>query len=234
MTMKKIWFIALFWGAFFAGVSAQEAPFKALPKEKEKPVYIRDRFMFDFFHSFWMGVPEGVDVQKFHPGFNFSALWDFKLPNNSPISFGLGLGFTYITQFSDAGLTKDSLGLTQYAPLGDVKYKLNRVTFTNVNIPFEIRYRHSSGFKISLGARVGLITGITHRYHGPNPLNKEEDLNWRNYNIGNKEQFCFDVYLRTGWKMIGVFYSYQVTKLFKTDKGPSINPMSLGLTINFF
>ena len=203
--------------------------------DNKKPEIIRDRFMLDFFHTFWNGTPGEIDANKFHPGFNVTGMYDFKLPNNVPLSFGLGLGFSYYTLYSNATLGADTNGVMVFTAIPeDVNYKRSKMIYTNIHIPLEFRYRHACGFKISLGVRLGLTTGITTRYKGNNPLNSNEYLNIKDFNIKNKQKFNFDVYLRTGWKFVGVYFCYEVTSLFTKDKGPQLHPMSLGLTINFF
>ena len=61
----------LFFTTFPSAMAQQPVPDK---NTEDKPVIVRDRLMFDFFHTFWMGVPSKVNVKKFHPGFNFSAM----------------------------------------------------------------------------------------------------------------------------------------------------------------
>lgn len=203
----------------------------------EKPEIIRDRLMVDVYHSFWMGVPNRVNVNKLHPGFNISAMWDFKLPNKGPFSFGLGLGVSYYTQFSDALLDIDSKPwVMRYYVIdtANIKYDLNRMTYVNCNIPLEFRYRHQSGFKISLGVRLGLVAEISQTYKGRNPNGNDEKIWMKNYAIYNKQKYNFDVYLRTGWKYVSFYYCLQLTKLFEDGKGPQIAPMSIGVTWNIF
>ena len=130
--------------------------------KKEAVEVFRDRLIVDVFHSFWFHVPQGV-THKFNPGFNVAVLWDFKATKKGPISFGLGIGCTYHTQFSNAQLRLDSL--TKYFLLPDViKPKLNRMTYINCNIPLEFRYRHKNGFKLTVGVRLGLVAEISQRY----------------------------------------------------------------------
>lgn len=204
------------------------------PKQ-DKPVIIRDRFMFDIFQTFWVGAPVKINPMKFNPGFNISAMWDFKLPNKSPLSFGLGLGFTYYTQFSDAVFKANTSNVMQYFVIPEeIDFSTNKITYANINIPLEFRYRHSNGFKISAGVRLGLTTGISYRYKGLDPSGTGVKLNYKSFEIYNKEKFNFDVYLRTGWKAVGIYACYQVTHLFQPAKGPQINPFSVGLTVNFF
>ncbi|MCQ2286066.1 MAG: PorT family protein [Bacteroidales bacterium] len=204
--------------------------------DDEKPVIIRDRFMLDFFHTYWTGTSKEMKAStKFQPGFNIAGMYDFRLPNKSPLSFGLGIGFSYYTMYNAATLGIDSTQRTVFTAIPEeVSFKRSKMIYTNIHIPLEFRYRHSNGFKISLGVRLGLVTGITTKYKGNDPLNANESLNFKNFDIRNKQKFNFDVYLRTGWKAIGVYFSYQVNSLFTKDNGPQIHPLSMGLTLNFF
>ena len=234
--MKKILALIILVLSTFICPYPSYAQVKNVKKDpNKKPEIIRDRFMLDFFHTFWMGTPGEINAKKFHPGFNVAGMYDFKLPNDAPFSFGLGLGFSYYTLYSNATLGADSNGVMQFTAIPEnISYKRSKMIFTNIHIPLEFRYRHPCGYKISLGIRVGLTTGITTRYRGNNPLNPDEYLNIKNFDIKNKQRVNFDVYLRTGWKFVGVYFCYEVTSLFKSGKGPQLHPMSLGLTINFF
>ncbi len=215
--------------------STVEKPVK--PEKNYKPLVVRDRLVFDIYHSFWMGTPSQGDFLKFDPGFNVSAMWDFILPQAKSLSFGLGLGFTYYTQYSDCMFKYNrSKDISQYYILPeDLEYKHSRLAYMNVNIPIEIRYRHPCGFKIDVGVHVGLVAGLTYKYKGPHYNGVEDDyLNYKDYDFYNKQKFSADVYIRMGWKAFGVYYSYQLNKVFETGKGPAMNPMSLGISIALF
>lgn len=247
--MKKLFVIVIFC-AFFTGLSAQTEPAtatekgeKATTEKAEKPLVVRDRLIFDIYHSFWMGTPSQGNFKKFNPGFNVSAMWDFMLPQNKSISFGLGVGFTYYTQYSDCIIKHDiASDLARYYILpedftssDEKRFKYSRVSYMNCNIPIEIRYRHKSGFKLDVGVHVGLVAGFAHRYKGENYNGVEgEYLNYKNRDFYNKQKFSADVYLRMGWKSFGIYYSYQLNKVFETGKGPKMNPMSLGISIALF
>lgn len=240
--MKKILFTIIVSFLCCCAVAQNPAEHKKQLKDStktniEKPVIIRDRLTFDIFHSFWMGTPKQGNFKKFNPGFNVTAMWDFTLPQQSAISFGLGLGFTYFTQYSNCLLQYDyDDALTKYYVIPDgIKYKNNHIIYTNCNIPFEIRYRHRNGFKFSVGIHVGLVSGLAQRYKGPDYDGTEEvTLNYKDKDFYEKTKFSADVYMRIGWKAIGVYYSYQLNKVFNTGKGPNMNPMSLGISISLF
>lgn len=244
--MKKLIIITLLF-AWFSTIYAQTEPTEQPTKkdkentEKEatqdKPLVVRDRLIFDIYHSFWMGMPAQGNFMKFNPGFNVSAMWDFMLPQNKSISFGLGLGFTYYTQYSDCIIkyVRENDVNRYFILPDDLKYKYSRVSYMNCNIPIEIRYRHKSGFKIDFGVHVGLVAGFAHRYKGDNYNGIEDEfLNYKNRDFYNKQKFSADVYLRMGWKSFGIYYSYQLNKVFDVGKGPAMNPMSLGISIALF
>jgi len=207
--------------------------------QKEAVEVFRDRLIVDVFHSFWFHLPTKVS-QKFNPGFNIAVLWDFKASKQSPISFGLGVGCTYHTQFSNAHLKyNNSTDLTKYYLFPENiankdSIKLNRMTYINCNIPLELRYRHKSGFKFTLGIRLGLVSEISQRYKGKNLEGNNTDENFKYFLTNNRQKVNFDVYMRCGWKFVAVYYSYQVNKLFNEGKGPAVNPMSVGISLSLF
>lgn len=221
------------------GATAQNpsTPTKEELKKREKVVVVRDRLNFDIFHSFWLGTPASGDFNKFNPGFGVSAMWDFKVPQTPALSFGLGVGCTLYTQFSNCIMAYDRAEeINKFYIIPDnIDYKISRVSTINCHIPFEIRYRHTSGFKLSAGIHVGIVAGFAHRYKGDNFNGVEDEyLNYKNRDFYNKQKFSADVYMRIGWKAFGVFYSYQLNKVFDAGKGPKMNPMSLGLSISLF
>ena len=95
----------------------------------ERPVVFRDRLIMDIYHTFWMNMPTEVSHMKFDPGFNVSAIWDFKI-KNKPIAIGLGVGVSYYTQYSNALLRYDKESdLMKYYLLPEaVSYKVLKMS----------------------------------------------------------------------------------------------------------
>lgn len=212
----------------------EENPTEIIIKETKVEVF-RDRLLMDIYHSFWLGMPSKVDYMKFNPGFNISALWDFKVSKTSPVSFGLGLGVSYFSQFTDALLKVNDNWVMQYNIIDeDIKYKLNRVNYINCNLPIEFRIRTNGGFKFTVGARVGLIAEVSQNYKGPDPQDATTGRHYKNREIYNTQNYSVEVYTRIGWKPISFFYAVHLTKIFTADKGPAMFPMSLGISLCFF
>jgi hypothetical protein len=242
MKPLKIILIYIFFCSVFT-IFSQEQNDKLLELQqkikKESVEVFRDRLIIDVYHTFWMNVPQMV-THKFNPGFNIAVLWDFKTTKKSPISFGLGVGCTYHTQFSNAHLKyNESQGLTKYYVLPEAilekkVMKLNRITYINCNIPLEFRYRHKNGFKFTVGARLGIVAEISQRYKGKSIDGNDRNENFKYFLTTDRQKINFDVYMRCGWKFVAFYYSYQVNKLFNEDKGPAVNPMSLGFSFSLF
>jgi len=216
----------------------KDATIKQVPSKETVEIF-RDRLIVDVYHSFWMHVPGSV-TPKFNPGFNVAVLWDFKATPKSPFSFGLGIGCTYYTQFSNAQLRyNNETTINKYYLLPERimqkdSMKLNRLTYINCNIPLEFRYRHKNGFKFTVGVRLGLVAEISQRYKGNNLEGTGASENYKYFLKAGRQNVNFDVYMRCGWKFVAIYYSYQVNKLFDANKGPSINPMSLGISLSLF
>ena len=240
MKFSKIILICIYFCSILTVFSQEQKNNNINEKIKKEAVEVfRDRLIVDVFHSFWLNVPNTV-TPKFNPGFNVAVLWDFKATKKSPISFGLGVGCVYHTQFSNALLRYDNtLNLTKYYIIPESltkksDLKLNRTTYINCNIPLEFRYRHKSGFKLTVGARLGLVAEISQRYKGKNLEGNDFSENYKYFLKTGRQNVNFDVYMRCGWKFVGIYYSYQVNKLFNEDKGPMVNPMSLGISLSIF
>lgn len=237
--MAKKLFSLLIIGIFSLQVlysQTESTPYTGPSKSTEdKPVVFRDRLIMDIYHSFWMGMPSKVDYMKFDPGFNISGIYDFKI-KNKPLAFGLGLGISYYTQYSDALLRYDEDNdiMKYYILPSSIKHNLLKMNYLNVNIPVEFRYRNANGFKVSVGARVGLIAEISQKYKGDDPANSSDTLMYKNLKVYNKMKYNVDVYTRIGWKFIDAYYSIQLTPLFQEDKGPKIFPMSVGISLSLF
>jgi len=207
--------------------------------KKAADLIFKDRIVLDFYHSWWRGVPDGIETKPFHFGFNGAFIFNIPIKRNAPFSFGLGVGVTNFNLYSNGlwDVSRDGAYNTVFEPLPENwKYRKNKITFTNINIPIEFRYHHSSGFKISAGVRIGLTADVHSKYFG-DPIISQLDkglLNkdlFKNYHIPNKTKIPVEVTFRTGWKFVSVYGSYMITKMFDADKGPKINPISVGISL---
>jgi hypothetical protein len=206
-------------------------------KEKQQrllatPILFKDRIVLDFFSSIWMGVNSEIKQKAINFGFNGAIMFDLPVKKNNPFSFGLGLGVSNHNMYSNAiwGIGDGYTTIMTPVPEG-ITYRKNKITFTNINIPLEFRYRHhSSGFKISAGVRVGLMADIHSKYFGAALDGSDDKDLFKNYNIPNRTKVPVEFTFKTGWKFVSLNVSYMITKVF-TDDGPPIHPISFGITL---
>jgi hypothetical protein len=79
-----------------------------------------------------------------------------------------------------------------------------------------------------------LVAEISQRYKGKNFENNDTSENYKYFLKTGRQNINFDAYFRCGWKFVGIYYSYQVNRLFNEGKGPAVNPMSLGISLSLF
>ena len=232
--MKKVSLLALCLVCSTMMFGQQAETKKEKGKNTEiKPVLFKDRIILDFFSSTWFGLNDDVKQKAINFGFNGAVMFDIPAKKNSPFSFGLGLGVSNHNLHSNAVFGIGQGYTTITTPIvSNIDYTKNKISFTNLNIPLEFRYRHNrSGFKISAGVRVGIIADVHTKYFGHDPLGSATQLRIKNYKIPNKTKIPVEFTFRTGWKFVSLNVSYMVTKFFEEERGPAINPISFGITL---
>ena len=210
----------------------QQDTVKVKPKTSV-PVLFKDRIVLDFFNSFWLGDGlSDIKTKSIQFGFNGSFIFDIPVKKNAPFSFGLGIGVTNFNIYSDGNWHIADGYTTVVTPLPNgLKYDKNKITFTNLNIPLEFRYRHRSGFKIGAGVRIGTTADVHTKYFGRAIDGRDSREMIKDYHIPNRTKIPVEVTFRTGWKFVSLYGGYMITNMFETDKGPAINPISVGISL---
>lgn len=236
--MKKSIILAL----LIAVMLPSQAQNKEITTEKAKEKFnfeeliIKDRLFVDIFSSIWINFNTQEYKQRaINQGVNAAFMFDLPVKKNSPFSFGIGVGVSSHNLFSNANFHIGPNYVTMMKVIPKkIDYKTNKICFTNINIPLEFRYFHSSGFKISAGVRVGLMAEVHTKYDGRNIDGADISEKYKNKKIPNTTKVPVEFTFRTGWKYFGVNASYMVTKLFDTDKGPQMYPFNVGISISLY
>lgn len=234
--MKKIITIAF----LFATISTQsiaqniDTTFSGSVKVPERN---KDRLLLSTYNCFWQGLPDGVTQSSISQGYNISLMFDIPTSEKSKISFGLGFGYSrnniYSNGLYNRSLTDKTVNLV---PI-NVKYNTNKLAFSYLNIPLEIRFRSSNNIRIAVGLRSSLKVDAFSKFYGHNPdtlvFGQYDQLKVINHDISNTEKYLFEITARAGWKFINVNGSFLLNKLFN-DNGPAINGYTLGLTLSLW
>jgi hypothetical protein len=235
--MKKIFTFALILFAFASQITAQDS-LTEQSAPAAKPQRNKDRLMFSTYNCFWQGLPTGVTQRTISQGYNLSLMFDMPTSEKSKISFGLGLGYTRNHLYSNAITKQDFTARTTVMnPIADgIKYNTNKLTFTYINIPLEVRFRSAQNFRFAFGLRSSLLVDSYSKYFGHNPdttfYGQNGQLKIINKDISNTEKYAFELTARIGWKFVTLNGSYMLNKAFKADKGPQIGGYTLGVTLS--
>ena len=234
--MKKIITIAVLFAAMFTPAMAQNLD-TTISRSVKVPERNKDRLLLSTYNCFWQGLSDGVTQRAISQGYNISLMYDIPTSEKSKISFGLGLGYSRNNIYSDGITVRDvSTDIVSMVPI-TVKYNTNKLAFSYLNIPLEIRFRSSNNFRLAVGLRSSLKFDAYSKYYGHNPdtlvYGHYNQIKIINHDISNTEKYLFEITARAGWKFINVNGSFLLNKLFK-DNGPAINGYTLGLTLSLW
>ena len=158
------------------------------------------------------------------------AEWAFK---NEAENFGLvtGLGFSFSDYTFDQPLTiekQNESGIimpVELNPEGLKKSKLN-INYITTPIILEVKTPlRMGGSNLYLAA--GAIGGINIGSHTKYKYSRDKEKTRSNFSLN---QFKYDLTGRIGFGDFCVFVNYGMTPLFKTDKGPELNPVMFGIS----
>ncbi len=237
--MKKIILLTAVFFAFASQMVAQDSLSFNSPPVKV-PERNKDRFMFSTYNCFWHGLPVGIEQRTISQGYNLSLIYDLPTSENSKFSFGLGLGYTRNNLYSNGIVKQDNVNrVTVMNPIADgIKYRSNKLAFSYVNIPLELRYRSPQNIRVAFGLRSSILVDVFSKYYGHNPdtdlFGTNDQLKIVNHDISNVEKYAFELTARVGWKFVSVNGSYILNKLFVKDKGPQFGGYTLGVTLSIW
>jgi hypothetical protein len=247
--MKRLIAIAILLSICTFTVNAQDEP---------KPGGISfgksDRLLLNFHDDLWQGNDSAMNISAYSPGFDFYVMKNLAL-GKSKFALAIGLGIGTHNLRSDAmpanETTFDSTS-GHYVPTGntiferipdyvnnkEIKYDINKLALAYLDIPLELRFKTENAkgkaFKISAGFKLGyLINGHT-KYRGNDLAGGTDDVKFKTFKIKNLEPLRYGAIVRFGYSYFNLFAYYSLSNVFKTDKGPEMYPISVGLCITPF
>lgn len=152
--------------------------------------------------------------------------------NNFGLVTGLGMQLQYyqLDDNTTIGITADDVIVPREFHFSEnqksrlILYSIMLPVLAEIQIPFN-NYRNrlyfSSGAYVSY--RIGSYTTIKYREEEKHKLKITD-----NYSL---QKFKYGIMARTGYRWINFFAMYELTPLFKEDKGPVITPFTFGITL---
>lgn len=235
-------------------VPVQEDPEKLLRKIDVKSI-TRNGFNFwqDKFSGHWAGIDFGFnafinpDYSNYETEFMKNDIFRSNSMyinliqqsiglqhNRNTVGLVTGLGMQFQSYRLDKNTTIERLDNDIIVPKqlyfdDNQKSKLSMVYITApVLLEFQFPINHyENRLYISGGAfmgyRIGSHTKIKYRTDKKQKLKVPD-----NYSL---HDFKYGLMLRTGYRWINVFATYDLTRLFKDDKGPDLTPVTFGITL---
>jgi hypothetical protein len=214
----------------------------------------------DIFTDIWMVtkqdpfVPAGYENRTINQGANVFFMYNLPFKPEKLSGFSIGLAIRNQNSYSNSVIvniksTDIVFNVIEDLPHPDrvipLSYKRSKINLTYLDLPAEVKFRTEGGFKVGIGLKVGYLIDSKQKYVGEWPVAfsftnpEEEDVQYNAVNdkqkkINQLEKWTYGATLRIGYKWISVFGYYQFNKIFISDRGPEMQPISVGLTITPF
>lgn len=233
--MKKLLLIILLFTT--ATVSAQDAKLGLLKRLTTRV---------DLFSDIWQTKNDSITPGGVNPGISFYIMLDNPIgEKKTPWSYAIGAGLTSENLYNNIfiGNQKNASGITETyfyripkktTTNVAMSYKKNKMVFTYIDLPFELRYRSTKGFKLAAGIKYGLLVGVHTKYKGDDPQGKLGYLILKQSTMKNMQTSRYGVTLAVGYKSLMFNGFYQLSKSYKDGVGPDMYPISLGISLHPF
>lgn len=198
---------------------------------KDNAPKLMHRFAIDLLFDRWMEEPSSISLEPYSFGINIYRMIDIPFSNRFGISVGGGISsqnFHHNGQFvTTPNPFMDDMDFTSIEPFpSGYDYRRNKISLNYFDIPFELRFRSKDKprFSVYPGVKIGYLFNA-------HTKTIDNTGKYKNYNIPNLEPFRYGVSLRMGWgKSLHIYTYYQLSSLFKKNRGEVINPFAIGFT----
>ncbi|WP_417363730.1 porin family protein [Galbibacter sp.] len=178
--------------------------------------YFEDQFYFGVNYNVLVGAPKGISQNSFSSGIMGGFIKDFPLNKRRNVGFGLGVGLSINTIYSDLMATKNDNGTISYQEVPeDVDYNRNKLTMHFVEFPLEFRWRSSRAedyrfWRIYSGIRLQyLFSG------GSKFVTDTKRISFSNSDI---RDFQYGIYLSFGYNTWNFYAQYNLTNIFEDER----------------
>lgn len=183
-------------------------------------------------------LPENADCLDLNYGkswfFNFNFL-EFRLPvYKKNIGFVTGIGFNFNNyKFLNKNLRLFSTDSISYSldTIMDNEYKKNKLNTAYLRVPilFEINLPKHNNFHLLAGVYGSLLIAS----HTKTVYNNNGTVTTKDHDLPYLNPLQYGVTGRIGIKGFTLFADYNLSTLFKKNKGPELYPLNMGIALDF-
>lgn len=187
----------------------------------------------DIFNDLVMDAPDGIDFRAINPGANVYGMYTYPIPkSNISLAIGLGLG---MHNLHSNGALGDSAGISSFTKIpASIDYKINKLQLTYLDIPAEIRFKTESGFRVALGFKAGYLISAHTKYKGDDPEDGARTIKIKESKLINLEKWRYGPTFQIGYKFVSFTGFYSLSTVFDEVTGPSLYPVSIGISLRPF
>lgn len=188
-------------------------------------------------------VPDDFKLGGFNRGINVYFMYDVVLDKKKKnphfsIAPGIGVGSENY-YFKSYGLKWRNDSVTSFFALGDsINSKNSKLNMTYIDIPIEFRFRSTPStktgmsWKLAVGFKLGFLVGSKWKYKGEELNNSNLNVKIKDIGVANMSKFRYGPTIRGGYGPLSLFCYYSIGSAFNAGKGPQMNPIVFGLSIN--
>jgi len=173
-----------------------------------------------------------VKTRTINQGVDVFFMYNLALKENSLNSFSVGLEIRNENMYTNATINDIKADTIVFTPIED-NYKRSKINMTYIGLPVELKFRTKNGFKTNIGFKVGYKIDSKQLYVGNRP-GDQKSVKVKTKKINKMEDVSYGPFLRIGYKWITAYAYYELSKKFKTDLGPKVSAVSLGISVTPF
>ena len=213
---------------------------RILPTKKETPS--NDHFFIQIGHLSWTGKPDSIKTKGLPRSLNIYILLNFPFKTNPHWSVALGPGIASDNMYFDkmtVGIKEATSSVLFHDVSDTTHFKRYKLSTNFLEVPVELRYRFNPNddrhsVKIAVGAKVGTLLNA---HIKGKILQNSSDQTLNDYTLKESSKQFFSrqrlsVMGRVGIGSFSLFASYSVTPVFKEGLGPTVRPLTIGLTLS--
>jgi len=198
-----------------------------------------------FSTDIWQGLPDNMRARTINQGAQVFGMYNHRIKESSIyLAGGIGLGMHNL--YSDNIIDDIKADSIAFRKIPDnISYKKSKLSLAYIDVPLEFRIKTKKHFRIAFGFKFGFNINAHVKYKG-NRLQgthiewDEDDGNIETDGVNVKvkskdvsqiETWRYGPTFRIGYKWFNVTVYYQISKVFKVDKGPALYPISIGIAV---
>jgi len=187
----------------------------------------------------WLGLPEGMETRLINQGAQVNGMYNYRI-KESVIYLAGGVGIGMHNLYSNSYIEDVKADSIAFIPIqDDIAYKKSKISLAYIDVPLEFRIKTKKHFRMAFGFKFGFLVNAHAKYKG-NRFTVDDDgtaftdgtsVKEKQKDIRQVESFRYGPTFRIGYKWINLTAYYQLSKVFKVDRGPQIYPVTIGLAV---